>query len=316
MPGGYEAPGQRRVAVDVGVGAGRHFGGTHNHLVIGQLGGLTVGVAGIEGSLVGSDDQVTALELGLDPLDGRLDGTAVHPREQTEGEEVLGPFCVPGLHAQLLAGLLGERGHRRPDQPIGVEVVALQRVMVIAGLGQVALDEGVGVDDHGATVEQGGQLGPECRRVHGDQHVWSVAGREDVVVRNVDLEGRDAGERSGRGADLGRVFREGGEVVAEQGTRRGEPLAGELHAVARVAGEPNDHAPDLGDQRLRSRFGHVIHLRSGSVARFLIWSVTLIVRGRLQRDRRRVHGVQWVTRQPGRRQSRVSPSPGTSWSVR
>ena len=67
-------------------------------------------------------------------------------------------------------------------------------------------------------------------------------GRGDVVVGDVDLEGRHPGQRAGRGPDLGREVGEGGQVVAEQGRRGGEAVAGELHAVARVAGEPDDDA--------------------------------------------------------------------------
>ena len=60
------------------------------------------------------------------------------------------------------------------------------------------------------------QLGVQRGRVHGHQHVRRVARRGDVVVGDVDLEGRDAGERAGRGADLGRELGQRGEVVAEQ----------------------------------------------------------------------------------------------------
>ena len=43
--------------------------------------------------------------------------------------------------------------------------------------------------------------------VHRDEHVRAVAGGEDVVVGEVDLEPRDAGERAGGRADLGREVR-------------------------------------------------------------------------------------------------------------
>src|SRR5581483_4955010 len=68
------------------------------------------------------------------------------------------------------------------------------------------------------------------------------AGGEDVVVGDVDLEGRHAGHRPGRGPDLRRVVRQGGEVVAEEGARRGEPVTGELHPVAGVARQAQDDA--------------------------------------------------------------------------
>ena len=41
------------------------------------------------------------------------------------------------------------------------------------------------------------------------------------------------------------IVREGGQVVAEHGTRRREPVAGQLHAIARITGEPDDDVVDL-----------------------------------------------------------------------
>ena len=48
--------------------------------------------------------------------------------------------------------------------------------------------------------------------------------------------------RAGRRPDLGREVRQGGEVVADQGRRRREAVAGELYPVARVARKPDDDA--------------------------------------------------------------------------
>ena len=77
-------------------------------------------------------------------------------------------------------------------------------------------------------------------RVHRHEHVRHVARREDVEVGDVDLEARHAGDRAGRGADLGREVRQRRQVVAEGGAHVGEAVAGELHAVAGVAGEADD----------------------------------------------------------------------------
>ncbi len=56
----------------------------------------------------------------------------------------------------------------------------------------------------------------------------------------MDLERGDAGERSGGGPDLGGEVGQRDEVVADEGGRGGEAGAGELDAVALVAGEAND----------------------------------------------------------------------------
>ena len=69
-----------------------------------------------------------------------------------------------------------------------------------------------------------------------------VARREDVVVGEVQLEARHARQGARGRADLGREVRQRRQVVAERRRLRGEPVAGELHAVAGVTGEPDDHA--------------------------------------------------------------------------
>ena len=70
---------------------------------------------------------------------------------------------------------------------------------------------------------------------------------------------RDAGDRAGRGADLGRVVRQRREVVAEGCAHVGEAIPDELHAVTRVAGESDHHPVEhLGLAGLECRFCHVV----------------------------------------------------------
>ena len=90
---------------------------------------------------------LAARELLLDPLDGRLDRARVHPRHEPEGEEVLRPLGVARLHAELLGRLERHRGHRDLDDLVRRERAVLERVGLVAGLVEVALLEGVGVDD-------------------------------------------------------------------------------------------------------------------------------------------------------------------------
>ena len=77
-----------------------------------------------------------------------------------------------------------------------VERVVLERVRGVAGLGEVAGGEVVGVDDDRRALGQVAEVGPERGRVHRDQHVGGVARGEDVVVGEVHLERRDAGQRA------------------------------------------------------------------------------------------------------------------------
>ena len=64
----------------------------------------------------------------------------------------------------------------------------------------------------------------------------SIARRAEI-----DLEGGDAERRALRRADFGGEIGEGRKVVAGERGRQGELAAGQLHAVAAVAGEADDH---------------------------------------------------------------------------
>ena len=68
------------------------------------------------------------------------------------------------------------------------------------------------------------------------------------MVGEVDLEARDAGQRAGGRADLGGEVGQRRDVVAEQRRLGGELRAGELHAVAGVAGETDDDLRELLDR--------------------------------------------------------------------
>jgi hypothetical protein len=80
---------------------------------------------------------------------------------------------------------------------------------------QVALGELVGVRDDRRSARQVADVRLERGRVHRDQHVGRVARCHHVVVGEVQLEARDAGQRALRGTDLGREVGQGGQVVAE-----------------------------------------------------------------------------------------------------
>ena len=130
-------------------------------------------------------------------------------------------------------------------RPSGVQVVAVQAAVVERALGvadllQVARGELVGVDDQRGAARQVGEVGLEGGRVHRDQDVRRVARGQHVVVGEVQLEAGDPGQRALRGADLGREVRQGRQVVAQDRGLGGEPVAGQLHAVAAVPGEPDD----------------------------------------------------------------------------
>ncbi len=135
----------------------------------------------------------------------------------------------------------------------------LERVARVPGAGS-AEGELVGVRDDVGAKWQVGDVRLQRRRVHRNEHVRRVARRQDVVVGEVQLEGRHPWQRAGRRADLGREVGQCRQVVAEGRGLRGETITGELHTVTGVAGEPDDHPVDLlnllAGGRSRRRSGH------------------------------------------------------------
>ena len=95
--------------------------------------------------------------------------------------------------------------------------------------------------------------------VHRHEHVDVVAWSEDFLIGEVDLKRAHAGEGSGRGADLSRKVGQRADVVPRERRLGRELHAGELHAVARVAGKANDDGVLFLD-----RFGCVALLRGGT----------------------------------------------------
>ena len=72
MGGGDEAESERLVAGDRAVLAGLELGGRHAHVGVGDLGGLAVGVSGVERASVGLGEIGGAPEALLDPVEGGL----------------------------------------------------------------------------------------------------------------------------------------------------------------------------------------------------------------------------------------------------
>ena len=76
---------------------------------------------------------------------------------------------------------------------VRLERPVLERVRRVAGLLEVPIAEGVAVDDERAALAEVGEVRLQRRRVHRHEHVGLVAGREDVVIGEVDLEAGHAG---------------------------------------------------------------------------------------------------------------------------
>ena len=131
-------------------------------------------------------------------------------------------------------------GHIHDD---GAEIrqgAVVQRIVVVAGLPEVLLGKGARIGDDQPAAMHVGQVDLERRGIHGDQDVDHVAGSLDGAGAEIDLIGGDPEGGPGWRPNLGREVRIGRQVVAFERGLHGEAAAGQLHAVAGVAGEADD----------------------------------------------------------------------------
>ena len=99
---------------------------------------------------------------------------------------------------------------------VRVQRPILERVPGVPRLLQVAIGEGVLVDDEDPAPRQILEVRLQRGRVHRDEDVRSVARGENVVIGEVELEARHARQRARRSPDLCRKIGESGQVVSEQ----------------------------------------------------------------------------------------------------
>ena len=163
-----------------------------------------------------------------------------HPEREPQRPHVLAAQRFLVAEAEGLHRVEGELRDVEPDHLPSGERVVVERIALIARLGEVAGAELAFVGDDQAAGLQIVDIGLQRRRVHRDQHVGRVARGLDRGRAEIDLEGGDAERRPLRRADLGREIGEGGEIVAGECGRQGELAAGQLHAVAAIAGEADD----------------------------------------------------------------------------
>jgi hypothetical protein len=204
-------------------------------------------VPGAQRALVGLGELGLRRELGPDPVDGRLERPVVEPVHQAEREEILTAVDVLLAEAHALQGPRVHRRDRHLEHPIWRQRLVLERVLRVPGLPEVVRAERVGVRDDDPVLREVAEVRLERGRVHGDEDIGLVARRPDVTVAEVDLEAGDAGERPGGRADLGREVGQRADVVADDRRRVGELRPGQLHAVPRIAREPDRHTLEFLD---------------------------------------------------------------------
>jgi hypothetical protein len=243
LGGRRDQPERRRVrAVDVAVRAGQDLVvGLDLDLQVDQLRRLAEAPAGAERGEVGLRHRRLA-ELGAHPSFGDVRRPVIEPAQDAEREQVLGLLRVAaGDAVDDLDGAGRERAHRDPLDRERLQRAVLERVGRVARLLHRAHGEGILIEEDRRASAHERQVGLQCCGIHRHQHVGRVARREDVAAGEVDLERADAGHGARGGADLGGEVRQRREVVAEH--RRGirEAAACQLHPVAGVSGEANDH---------------------------------------------------------------------------
>ena len=270
-----QAVGQGQVAGDVPVGALGHRGRgdlVGDDEVLGRLPVVPAGperrhVRGRYGRLLG--------ELLLQEGQRGLGRPVVEPGQQAERVHVLRALGVLAGDVVALQDLHRLRGQRDLVHLVAVQRAVLQRVGGVADLGQRARGELVGVDDDRAAARDVLEVRLQRRRVHRHQHVRRVAGGEDVVVGEVQLERGHAGQGPGGGPDLGGEVGQRRQVVAERRGLGGEPVTGELHPVAGVAGETDDDPVDL--------LNLLGHGRTRPVVRSLVTRTSNVTAGKFPR---------------------------------
>jgi hypothetical protein len=140
----------------------------------------------------------------------------------------------------VLGGPDGDRRHRHLVDLVPVERAVLGWVGRVAGLLDVSWRERVLVQHEHTALRHDVQVCLQGRGVHRHEHVGMVARCGDVPGGELDLECRNPVDGARGGTDLGGEVRQRREVVAEHGRRAREAIAGQLHAVAGVAGEAHD----------------------------------------------------------------------------
>ena len=120
------------------------------------------------------------------------------------------------------------------------QAAVLERALLVARLGEVARGELAFVDDEEAAFANLLRVRLQRRRVHGDQHVRLIARGVDRARAEIDLESGHPEGRPLRRPDFRGEVGEGRKVVARERGRQRELPAGQLHAVAAVAGKADD----------------------------------------------------------------------------
>ncbi len=191
-----------------------------------------------------------ALELLLQPVDRVVHRPVVQVVHHPEREEVLAARRLFRREVGLLECLARQARELDLDRAIAVQAAVFERILFVPRFLQILDAERVGVDDENAVRLQVAYVDLECSRVHCNEYVGLVTRRVDVFAAELDLESTDAGQRAGRGANLGREVGQRAQVVADGSCGCSKTIAGDLHPVAGIARKAHDDAIDAFDSLL------------------------------------------------------------------
>ena len=223
-----------------------------------QFGRVGIVVAGPQAGAVGGHRGRVAAELLHQPLQHRLQRAVVQPEAQSQAQKVLAPRGVLARQLHAADGLLVQPGHGHGDDAECRQFIALQRIGGVLGFRQIGRRELILVDHDDAAGLNLREADLQSRRVHGDQNVGRIAGRVNLVVGEIELETAHPPQKPGRGADLGRVIRQRADNRSRYRGDVCELIAGQLHAVARIAREPHRRTVHLDELLVLRRF-HLGH---------------------------------------------------------
>ena len=180
-------------------------------------------------------------EFRVQPIDDRLTITIKHPQSKTKRPHILTTQRVLVAHAKRLDGFQRQRADVERQHLPFRKAAILKRVGGVFGFIQVALVELACVCDNQTAFAQRADIGFQCRRVHGDQHIGLVASGVDCRRSEVNLKRRNTEKRPDWCTDFGRKVRECRKVIARQCGRQRKLSPGQLHAVAAVPGKAHNN---------------------------------------------------------------------------
>jgi hypothetical protein len=195
-------------------------------------------IAGLQCQAIGFCHLRHARELALDPFQALFQWTLVEPVDQTKHEEILAARLHATFQIEVLQRIERQGGGWHCVQLVTAAQSGVgERVFLVTRLGQIALRKGIPVNDQHPAGQQAWQVGLECCRVHGHQHIGGVTGGMNFPTGEMQLKTGDTRNGTGGRTNFGGIIRQRTDIIAEDGRCRRQLAASQLHAVTGIAAE-------------------------------------------------------------------------------